>query len=63
MGISDSQRRSIVYPLMAAHSRELLAKRIVDLAQRGERDPTRLSDALAHLTEQSIDGRPEDEAR
>ena len=45
-------------PLKAAHSREVLAKRIFALAQRGERDSTRLCDyALAYLREQSADGR------
>ena len=37
-------------PLEAAHSRELLAKRIIELAQRGGRDSIRLcDDALAYL--------------
>ena len=45
-------------PLRADHSREVLAKRIIELAQRGERDPIHLrDDALAYLTEQSVDGR------
>jgi hypothetical protein len=45
-------------PLKAAHSREVLAKRIIELARRGERDSTRLcDDALAYLREQSADGR------
>jgi hypothetical protein len=45
-------------PLMAAHSRELLAKRIMELAQRGERDSIRLCDeALAYLREQSPEER------
>jgi len=45
-------------PLKAAHSREVLAKRIIKLAQRGERDSIRLcDDALAYLREQSADGR------
>ena len=36
-------------PLKAAHSREVLAKRIIELAQHGERDSTRLcDDALAY---------------
>ena len=44
-------------PIMAARSRERLAKRIVELFQRGELDPIRLSDgAVAHLTEQKSDG-------
>ena len=35
----------------AAWTREVLAKRIIDRAQQGERDPKRLvDDALAHLT-------------
>jgi hypothetical protein len=39
-------------PLKAAHSREVLAKRIITLAQRGERDSIRLcDDALAYLRE------------
>ena len=37
-------------PLKVAHSREVLAKHIVELAQRGERDPIHLrDDALAYL--------------
>jgi hypothetical protein len=45
-------------PLKAAHSREVLAKRIIELAQRGERDSIRLrDDALAYLGEQSPEGR------
>ena len=45
-------------PLKAAHSREVLAKRIITLAQRGERDSIRLcDDALAYLREQSAEGR------
>jgi len=45
-------------PLKAAQSREVLAKRIIELAQRGERDSIRLcDDALAYLREQSADGR------
>ena len=45
-------------PLNAAHSREVLAKRIIKMAQRGERDSIRLcDDALAYLREQSADGR------
>jgi hypothetical protein len=44
--------------LKAAHSREVLAKRIIELAQRGERDSIRLcDDALVYLEEQSADGR------
>ena len=40
----------LAHPLKAAHSREVLAKRIIDLAQRGERDSIRLrDDALAYL--------------
>jgi hypothetical protein len=36
--------------LKAAHSREVLAKRLIELARRGERDSTRLcDDALAYL--------------
>ena len=36
-------------PVKAAHSREVLAKRIIELAQHGERDSTRLcDDALAY---------------
>ena len=45
-------------PLKADHSREVLAKRIIELAQRGERDSIRLcDDALAYLREQSEEGR------
>jgi hypothetical protein len=34
----------------AARTRELLAKRIIEVAREGERDPIRLADdALAHL--------------
>jgi len=45
-------------PLMAAHSREVLAKRIIELAERGERNSIRLcDDALAYLREQSPEGR------
>lgn len=45
-------------PLKAAHSREVLAKRIIELGQRRERDSIRLcDDALAYLREQSADGR------
>jgi hypothetical protein len=41
-----------------AHSREVPAKRIIELAQRGERDSIPLcDDALAHIREQSSDGR------
>ena len=44
--------------MKAAHCREVLAKRIIKLAQRGERDSIRLcDDALAYLREQSADGR------
>ena len=51
-------------PLKAAHCREMLAKRIIELAQRGERDSTRLcDDALAYLREQSVDGRRGGSAR
>ena len=51
-------------PLKAAHSREVLAKRIIELAQRGEQDPIHLSDdALAYLREQSVDGRRGGSAR
>ena len=50
-------------PLKAAHSREVLAKRIIELAQRGERDSIRLyDDALAYLREQSTDGQITGEA-
>lgn len=43
-------------PLKAAHSRDVLAKRIIKSAQRGERDSIRLcDDALAYLREQSAD--------
>jgi hypothetical protein len=36
----------------AASTRELLAKRIIDMGSRGERDPLKLmNDALAHLAE------------
>ena len=45
-------------PLKAAQSREVLAKRIIELAQHGERDSIRLcDDALAYLRKQSADGR------
>ena len=45
-------------PLKAAHSRDVLAKHIIELAQRGERDSIRLCDgALAYLREQPADGR------
>jgi hypothetical protein len=38
----------------AASTRELLAKRIIETARRGERDPVRLADdALAHLANTS----------
>ena len=37
-------------PLKVTHSREVLAKHIIELAQRGERDPIHLrDDALAYL--------------
>ena len=50
-------------PLRAAHSREVLAKRIIELAQRGERDSIPLCDgALAYLREQSADKRREGSA-
>jgi len=46
-------------PLKAAHSREVLAKRVIELAQRGERDSIRLcDDALAYLKV----NRPKDDA-
>jgi len=45
-------------PFIAGHSRDLLAKRIIGLAQRGERDPIHLSnDALAYLKGQSASRR------
>ena len=51
-------------PLKAAHSREVLAKRVIELAQRGERDSIRLcDDALAYLREQSADGQRGSSAR
>src|SRR5450759_1910228 len=51
-------------PLKAALSREVLAKRIIELAQRGERDSIRLcDDALAYLREQSAEGRRGGSAR
>jgi hypothetical protein len=51
-------------PLKAAHSREVLAKRVIELAQRGERDSIRLcDDALAYLREQSAEGRRGGSAR
>ena len=50
-------------PVKAAHSREVLAKRILELVQRGERDSIRLSDdALAYLREQSANVRREGSA-
>ena len=46
-----TRENRLATPAMAARSRELLAKRIVELVQRGERDRIRLSDdAIAHLT-------------
>ena len=54
----------LAHPLKAAHSREVLAKRIIELAQRGGRDSIRLrDDALAYLREQSADGRRRGPAR
>ena len=45
-------------PLEADHSREVLAKRVIELAQRGERDSIRLRNgALSYLRTQSADGR------
>jgi hypothetical protein len=43
----------------AASTRELLAKRIIEMAERGESDPRRLvDDALAHLAASRQDDTP-----
>ena len=45
-------RSSDIAPQNFAHSRELIARAIIELAKTGERDTTRLSQgAIAHLQE------------
>jgi hypothetical protein len=49
-GVVKKSGNSLAADDQAASTREVLAKRIIDRAQQGERDPKRLvDDALVHL--------------